>query len=89
MSYGYDEEAIYQDADIEQAQLEEAGNRIHDLNKRGVCTHEGWVGRSKTGESIYPEQDVLIGDEVRCTHGCGKLFASEEALLDERAAIIA
>ena len=41
MSFGYDEEAIYQDADIEQAEMIELGNHIASLEASGVCTHQG------------------------------------------------
>ena len=37
MSFGYDKEAIYQDADIEQAEMIELGNRLADLEASGVC----------------------------------------------------
>lgn len=72
--FGYDPEAIYQDADIEMREMEEIGNRISRLRKQGVCTHEGWR--------------LLPTGGVRCTDKCGKSFDTEEGLLEEREALI-
>ena len=52
------------DADIEMAQLEEAGNRAARLRKRGICDH-GWLQGHPDGT-------------VTCNH-CGKVFASFDA----------
>lgn len=87
MNY-YDPEAIYQDADIEQASYEREARHIEHLEAQGICVHGGWVGRSKTGEIYYPEQRDLVGDEVVC-RSCGKKFPSDDAILAEREAILA
>jgi hypothetical protein len=50
MSYGYDPEAIYQDADIEAMELAEAANDPDRLDPWKIC---GWCGsgnQSATGE---------------------------------------
>lgn len=39
--YGYDEEAVYQDADILQAQYEEESAAAAAAKRRGECQH-GW-----------------------------------------------
>lgn len=87
MTY-YDEEAIYQDADVEQAELEAAARRISALKKRGVCTHGGWMGRPANGQIYYPEQADLKPGQVRCTELCQQTFDSEEDLLEARAAVL-
>ena len=66
MSFGYDEEAIYQDADIEQAEMIELGNRLADLEASGVCTHQG-IRDSKN------KRDLKV-----CT-GCGETFRDRDA----------
>jgi hypothetical protein len=76
--FGYDEEAIYQDADIEQMEMEQLGNRIARLKEQGVCTHGSGVTRSKTGEVFSPEQEGLVGEQSACTEGCGKVFDTFE-----------
>jgi hypothetical protein len=72
MSFGYDPEAIYQDADIEQAEMEAIGNRIHQLRKQGVCCHQSVVGYRNP--PAYPEQEGLEPGQLRCTDGCGQVF---------------
>lgn len=81
MSY-YDEEAVYQDADIEQAEMERAGNAIHAARKAGRCTHQSAVGFS--GTVYYPEQEGLKIGQLRCTEGCGTVFDSDEDWDDAR-----
>jgi hypothetical protein len=54
------------DADIEMAQLEAAGNRIWALKQAGICTHTSANGFGP----------------VRCTSGCGTVWATDEEWLD-------
>ena len=70
MSYYHDPEvpAGYQDADIEQAELEAEGERIAALKRSGVCVHEA----TRRGPH---------GDERECS-GCGRVFADEAAAWD-------
>lgn len=79
MSYQfiYDEEAVIQDADIEQAHMIARGNYLDSLIRRGVCIHDAVVGVSFTGEIFYPEQEGLEGDELRC-RDCGIVFANDD-----------
>lgn len=42
MSFGYDPEAVYQEADIEQAEFEAQSAEAAALHRRGICTH-GWL----------------------------------------------
>lgn len=60
------------DADIEQAQFEEAARHDSQLRKRGICTHGSAQGNAP----------------CVCRH-CGKQFESFEALLEERADLLA
>ncbi len=75
MSFGYDEEAIYQDADIEQAEMIELGNRLADLEASGVCIHQG-IRDSKN------KRDLKV-----CT-GCGETFRDRDAWDEARASAI-
>lgn len=79
MSFGYDPEAIYQDADILQAEYEAEGNRIAALERAGICTHSHRVGLGTDGKAHYPEAEGLTGKQVRCL-GCGEVFESSEAI---------
>ena len=75
MSY-YDPEAIYQDSDIEAAEMAEAGNAIAAAQARGVCCHMSAVGYRSV--PVYTEQEGLKPGQMRCTDGCGEVFADEE-----------
>lgn len=90
MSFYHDEEvpAGFQDADIEMAELTELGHRIGDLNRQGICTHNGWVSRPANGQIYYPVQAELKPGQVACSEECGRIFDSEEELLNERAALL-
>jgi len=90
MSYDYDPEAIYQEADILQAEYEAEARRYAALEAQGICTHGSWLGRGDgngplPGGLYYPEQEDLQGTEVRCTAGCGQVFASDEEIHAEHA----
>lgn len=74
----YDEEAIYQDADIEQAQWGEQGRAVDAAQAAGRCCHLSAVGVSASGEIFYPEQEGLVRGQLRCTEGCGATFESDE-----------
>lgn len=74
----YDEEAIYQDADIEQAEYEYEAARLSALRRSGTCTHDGVVGLSAEGRAFYPEAVGLVGTQVKCTEGCGRVFEDFE-----------
>lgn len=75
--FGYDPEAIYQDADIEQAAFEAESARIAALERAGICTHGGVVGLGSDGKAHYPEAEGLTGEQVRCWD-CGRVFESRE-----------
>lgn len=62
------------DADIEQAAWEALGARIHALQQDGVCIHGSAIGAGGDPD--------LIGGQLRCTDGCGRVFGSEEEWLD-------
>ena len=79
----YDEEAIYQDADILQAQYEAESREHTRLRDEGWCSHSGLLGRGDgrgplEGGAYYPEQVGLTGTQQLCTSGCGTVFASFE-----------
>lgn len=76
----YDEEAIYQDADILQAQYEAESNRYWRLKQAGYCTHGGWF--CHVDPPYYPEQVDLKPGEARCNDGCGLIFDTEDQLRD-------
>jgi hypothetical protein len=74
----YDEElpAGFQDADIEQYEMEQAGRAIHAARKAGRCTHQSVVGYRNP--AVYPEQEGLRPGQSKCTDGCGEVFDSDE-----------
>lgn len=74
--YYYDEEAMYQDADVEMAEAAAIGNAIARQRANGVCCHQSAVGY--LAEPVYPEQVGLQPGQLRCTDGCGQVFASDE-----------
>lgn len=76
----YDEEAIYQDADIEQWEMEQAGAAIAAARKAGRCAHQSVVGYLPV--PVYPEQEGLRPGEQKCTDGCGEVFASDQDWYD-------
>lgn len=78
----YDEEAIYQDADIEQMQYEAESRELRALRRAGYCSHQSGVGLPESGEIFYPEQVGLKPGQQRCTDGCGTVFDSLEELWD-------
>ncbi len=71
MSFGHDFEvpAGCQDADIEMADLQRSAAREARLKKAGICTH-GWY------QAKYGQPAVCLE--------CGKVFACESDLNDER-----
>jgi len=80
--FGYDEEvpAGFQDADFEMREMEEVGRQMTAQRKRGVCQHASAVGF--TGTVNYPEQEGLRTGELRCTEGCARVFADQDAWFD-------
>lgn len=84
-SNSYDPEAIYQDADLEMMELQQAANHNARLEReQEKCGHHSWVGLPDSGKIYYPEQEDLQGDEVACTAGCGRKFSNEEAMFNDR-----
>jgi len=80
----YDEEAIFQDADIEMAEYAREARRDASLRNLGVCLHSSVVGSGNgsgplPGGLYYAEQEGLTGTQVRCTDTCGEVFDSDEA----------
>ena len=71
----FDPESPIQDADIEMAELTAAANRESRLRKRGICTH-GWI-QGPPGPWNKPTKVWT------CLH-CGKVFQSEEDLMENR-----
>lgn len=74
-----EEEAMYYerlDADIEMAQMAEVGRQMDAQRKRGVCQHSSAVGY--LAKPVYPEQQGLKPGQLRCTDGCGEVFADDE-----------
>jgi hypothetical protein len=77
--FGAEMEAIEtarMDADLAQAEMERAGNAFHAARKAGRCVHGGAVGYLP--DPVYPEQVGLKPGQLRCTDGCGAVFASDE-----------
>ena len=58
------------------AEARNVGNAIARQEAKGVCCHQGVVGY--LAEPVYPEQIGLSPGQVRCTDGCGAVFASED-----------
>lgn len=97
MDFGYDEEAVYQDADIEQARYEEEGRALAADRKRGICHHGGGLGFGH----IYTEAEVndwrkrghfpdrptdhtpLVEGQMLCTD-CGTIVPDPIAHLQRR-----
>lgn len=80
--YGWDNEVVYRDADIEQAQMVTEGNRLHRLRQSGMCLHSSAVSLPDSGEVFYPEQEGLQPGQVACTEhtgGCNAVFPSQDA----------
>lgn len=66
--FNFDDNDVFSgDADIEQQQLEQAGNRIASLRKQGICLH-GWIN-AKTLICLEPD--------------CFKTWETEKEMLDE------
>jgi hypothetical protein len=77
--FGYDPEAVIQDADIEQAEFEAEGRAFAAAKRAGRCTHSSTVGF--VGTIHYPEQVGLKPGQQRCTektNGCAAVFDSDE-----------
>ena len=79
MSYDDDDETLIQDADIEAAEMNETGNRLAALERRGICAHTSWVGYSRT--IFYPGQKGLRPGQVRCSF-CNVVFDSDEDIME-------
>jgi hypothetical protein len=65
------------DADVQQAEMEAAARRSQAHEDAGYCAHLSAVGYLPT--PAYEEQRCLRPGQLRCTGGCGTLFASDEA----------
>lgn len=76
--FGHDPEAIYQDADILQAQYEAESAEHAATVRAGLCPHTGGIGTSSTGEVFYAVQQELAEGEVYCTGGCDTIFSWED-----------
>ena len=72
----YDPEAVIQDADIEQFEMEQIGRSIAQARKAGHCTHQSVVGYRQP--IFYPEQEGLKPGQMRCTEGCGRVFEDDD-----------
>lgn len=80
MSFGYDPEAIYQDADIEQREFEEAGRLIAHARQLGRCTHQSTVGYRE--RPLFRGQEGLEPGQFRCADGCDRVFNSNDEWAD-------
>jgi hypothetical protein len=74
--YYYDEEALYQDADVEMAEAREVGAAIARQRAKGVCCHLSAVGY--LAKPVYETQIGLKPGQLRCTDGCGQVFADDD-----------
>jgi hypothetical protein len=90
LSYYYDEElpAGFQDADFEQREMEELGNQIAALERKGICTHGHTVGLGADGVAHYPEAEGLVGQQRKCSD-CGEVFADDDDWNDARNEVLA
>jgi len=73
----FDPEATVQDADIEMAEYAREARALDAARARGECPHSSAVGLPDSGKIFYPEQEGLLPGQVRCTDGCGTVFASD------------
>jgi hypothetical protein len=78
----YDEEAVYQDADLEQWEMEQTGAVIDAQRRRGICCHLSVM--QYRNPPFYPEQEGLKPGQCICTDGCGKVFDTEDDWHDAR-----
>ena len=74
-----DEEALsgYSDADIEQREYEDMGDRIARLRDFGICVH-GWT-QGYTPEAAARHTGLHAGGIACLEKGCGMIWASEDA----------
>lgn len=84
INFQYDEEAVIQDADVLMAQEDRRYRRQLKAMRQGICFHDAWLGRADDGTVYYPEQELLIGDQVICQEMCKKIFDSEYDLIANR-----
>lgn len=63
-----------QDADLELAELAQAAAGISAARRRGECPHQGAAGKGNPTHG-----HGLTDDQLRCTDGCGRVFASQQA----------
>lgn len=64
------------DADLEQSQLQAAGDRIHAVRRSGRCAHQSSV--AYRNPPVYDTQRGLRPGQSRCTDGCGRVFDSDQ-----------
>ena len=60
----YDEEAVYQEADILQAQYETEARQLEADVKAGICHHSGRYGYRRV--PFYAQQEGLEPGQWRC-----------------------
>jgi hypothetical protein len=60
--FGFDAEAVYQDADIEQAEYEAQARGIAAQKRRGICGH-GWM--RGPGTAGWPDHAEIDADRAR------------------------
>ncbi|GGX55953.1 hypothetical protein [Streptomyces chartreusis] len=65
------------DVDLIMAEMEATARRLAAHEEAGFCTHQMAVGCIP--EPVYQEQIGLEPGQLRCTAGCGTVFASEQA----------
>ena len=64
------------DVDLEMAEMSASAAVGHAARAAGRCAHWGAVGYLP--KPVYPAQQGLRPGELRCTDGCGRVFASDE-----------
>lgn len=88
----YDPEAVYQEADILQAQYEDESAKIRAYEKSGGCTHGSSQGvpedRERFAERIAELEAAGVPEGGRICLDCGFIAASEDAYEEARQAAL-
>lgn len=83
----YDPEAVYQEADILQAQYEAESKAAAKKQAAGICLHGSSVGYLPV--PFYEAQKDLKPGQQKCTEGCGQVFESWEEWIEAHQAACA
>jgi hypothetical protein len=74
MTYDPEVPAGLQDADLEMAEMTLYAARIGAARYAGRCPHQGAAGAGNPTHGAG-----LTGDQLRCTDGCRRVFADDDA----------